>query len=81
MWRPYAGASIQLYHDAEYMEDGADLELCVPTKKDVSHPDVTVKKLPGVRALCTTPVKTDYRKQEKGLYQPELWNIFHTASV
>jgi DNA-binding transcriptional MerR regulator len=51
-----AGAPIQLYHDAEYMEEGADLELCVPTKKAVSHPDVTVKKLPAVRALCTTHV-------------------------
>ncbi len=51
-----AGAPIQLYHDAEYMEDGADLELCVPTKKNVSHPDVTVKKLPTIKALCTTHV-------------------------
>ena len=49
-----AGAPIQLYHDAEYMEDGADLELCVPTEKAVSHPDVALKKLPAVRALCTT---------------------------
>jgi len=48
------GAPIQLYHDAEYMEDGADLELCIPTKKMISHPDVTAKKLPAVKAICTT---------------------------
>ena len=49
-----AGAPIQLYHDAEYMEDGADLELCIPMKKMISHPDVTAKKLPAVKAICTT---------------------------
>jgi DNA-binding transcriptional MerR regulator len=51
-----AGPLIQLYHDAEYMEDGADLELCVPTKKKVSHPDVTAQTLPAVKAICTTHV-------------------------
>lgn len=49
-----AGAPIQCYHDAEYMEDGADLELCLPTKKMVNHPEVTAKTLPAVRAICTT---------------------------
>jgi DNA-binding transcriptional MerR regulator len=48
------GAPIQLYHDSEYMEEGADLELCIPTKKAVRHQDVTAKKLPAVRALYTT---------------------------
>lgn len=51
-----AGAPIQLYHDEEYMEDGADLELCIPTKKMISHPEVAGKKLPAVRAICTTHV-------------------------
>lgn len=51
-----AGAPIQCYHDAEYMEEDADLELCIPTKKKVSHPDVTAKTLPAVKAICTTHV-------------------------
>jgi DNA-binding transcriptional MerR regulator len=51
-----AGAPIQIYHDAEYMEDGADLELCIPTKKMISHPDVAAKKLPAVKAICTTHI-------------------------
>ncbi|HWQ80535.1 MAG TPA: MerR family transcriptional regulator [Anaerovoracaceae bacterium] len=50
------GAPIQCYHDAEYMEDGADLELCLPTKTKVNHPDVTAKTLPAVKAICTTHV-------------------------
>lgn len=49
-----AGAPIQCYHDAEYMEEGADLELCLPTKKRISHPDVTAKQLPAIKAICTT---------------------------
>ena len=49
-----AGAPIQCYHDAEYMEGDADLELCIPTKKTVSHPDITMKRLPAVKAICTT---------------------------
>ncbi len=51
-----AGAPIQCYHDAEYMEEGADLELCLPTKKMISHPDVMGKKLPAIKAICTTHV-------------------------
>ncbi|HYE69038.1 MAG TPA: MerR family transcriptional regulator [Anaerovoracaceae bacterium] len=51
-----AGAPIQCYHDAEYMEEGADLELCLPTKKMIRHPDVTAKTLPAIKAICTTHV-------------------------
>ncbi|MEL7654404.1 MAG: MerR family transcriptional regulator [Bacillota bacterium] len=51
-----AGAPIQCYHDTEYMEEGADLELCLPTKKMITHPDVTAKKLPAVKAICTTHI-------------------------
>ena len=49
-----AGAPIQCYHDAEYREEDADMELCLPTKKLISHPDITAKKLPKVRAISTT---------------------------
>ena len=51
-----AGAPIQCYYDAEYLEAGADMELCLPTKKLIKHPDVTAKKLPAVKAICTTHV-------------------------
>lgn len=51
-----AGAPIQCYHDIEFMEEGADLELCIPTKKVFTHPEVTVKKLPAVKAICTTHI-------------------------
>lgn len=50
------GAPIQLYYDAGYMEEGADMEICVPIKKSVDHPGVAMKKLPAIRALCTTHV-------------------------
>ncbi|MDF2654751.1 MAG: putative transcriptional regulator [Bacillota bacterium] len=49
-----AGAPIQCYHDAEYCEGDADLELCLPTKKRISHPDVEGKQLPAIRAICTS---------------------------
>jgi DNA-binding transcriptional MerR regulator len=48
-----AGAPIQCYYDTEYKEEGADMELCLPIKKTINHPDVTVKKLPAVKAICT----------------------------
>ncbi len=51
-----AGPPIQLYHDADYVEEEADLELCVPTGKIISHPGVAGKKLPAVKAICTTHV-------------------------
>jgi len=56
-----AGAPIQCYYDAEHKEDGADLELCLPIKKKISHPDVMVKTLPAVKAICTTH-KGSYQK-------------------
>lgn len=51
-----AGAPIQCYYDTEYLEDGADMELCLPTKKMIHHPEVTAKKLPAVKAVYTTHV-------------------------
>lgn len=51
-----AGAPIQCYYDGEYVEGDADMELCIPTKKMISSPEVTSKKLPAVKAICTTHV-------------------------
>ena len=49
-----AGAPIQCYYDAEYREEDAELELCIPIKTLISQPDITVKRLPAVKAICTT---------------------------
>ncbi|MDF3002439.1 MAG: putative transcriptional regulator [Bacillota bacterium] len=56
-----AGDPIQCYHDPEYREGDADLELCLPTKRLIRYPDVEGKKLPAIRAICTTHVGS-YRK-------------------
>lgn len=42
-----AGPIMALYHDEGYLEEGADIEVCVPVKKDVAGKDVTVKTLDG----------------------------------
>ena len=48
-----AGAPICLMYDDDYKEDEADLEICVPIKKEIRAQGITVKKLPAVKALCT----------------------------
>jgi len=50
------GPPFMLYHDVEYMEEGADLEACVPLKPGaVTKPDARsgtrVRSIPAVRAL------------------------------
>jgi effector-binding domain-containing protein len=46
------GAPICLMHDDDYKEE-ADLEICVPIKKEIRAQNITVKKLPAIKALCT----------------------------
>ena len=48
-----AGPPFQCYYDAEYKEE-ADIELCVPTTKLIIDPIISSKKLPKIRAICTT---------------------------
>jgi Predicted transcriptional regulators len=48
-----AGAPFNCYYDAEFKED-ADIELCVPTTKLIGNSNVTAKKLPAIKAICTT---------------------------
>lgn len=48
-----AGTSFSLYHDAEFNEN-ADIEVCVPIAGTINDSSITVKKLPGVKAICTT---------------------------
>lgn len=48
-----AGAPFNCYYDAEFKED-ADIELCVPTIKLINDSSISAKKLPAIKALCTT---------------------------
>lgn len=48
------GAPVCLMYDDDYKEDEADLEICVPIKKEIRAQGITVKKLPAIKALCTT---------------------------
>ena len=49
--RHAAGGPFCLYHDPEYREDGADIELCVPIKQDVNRGGVTTRLLEGGRVV------------------------------
>ena len=48
-----AGAPFNCYYDAEFKED-ADIELCVPTTKLINDSSISAKKLPAIKAICTT---------------------------
>lgn len=41
------------YYDEECMEQ-ADMELCLPTKKQIATTNVNCKYLPAIKAVCTT---------------------------
>lgn len=47
-----AGSPFVLYHDAEYRDDDADIEACLPLRKEVSLTGLETKWLEGGRALC-----------------------------
>jgi DNA-binding transcriptional MerR regulator len=49
------GAPFNCYFDSEFKED-ADIELCVPTTQLINDCTVTSKKLPAIKAICTTHV-------------------------
>jgi len=49
------GAPFNCYYDGEYMEE-ADIEVCVPTSKMISHPEIAIRQLPQIKALCTTHI-------------------------
>ncbi len=46
------GCAMSLYHDAEYREQ-ADIESCVPLKREIDGGNFKVKCLPGIRCLST----------------------------
>lgn len=45
------GKPFSLYHDKDYKEEGADIEICVPVKQAVNKEDVTSRTLPAVNAI------------------------------
>ncbi len=50
--RYMAGKPFCLYYDCEYHEDDADIEPCVPLRKEVAVEGFNVRTLPGVRSLA-----------------------------
>jgi len=46
------GQPFSCYYDGEYKEE-ADIEVCVPTLKQVNDSIITTKKLPEIRAVST----------------------------
>lgn len=56
LMRAVAGAAASgpftLYHDPEYLEDGADIEVCAVVRREVSHDEIGVRTLGGGRAVA-----------------------------
>lgn len=52
MGRHINGKALTLYHDAEYKEDDADIEPCMPVRKGKDAEGITVKELPG--GICVS---------------------------
>ena len=50
--RYFCGKPLCLYYDAEYREEDADYETCVPIRKEVQVPGVSVRTLPGGRCFA-----------------------------
>lgn len=48
-----SGKHFNLYHDEECKEI-ADIELCIPVRKEIRHPSVACRYLPEMHALHTT---------------------------
>lgn len=48
-----SGHVFALYYDESYMEDGADIEVCLPVKKAIDKKGVTSRIIPGSRCLVT----------------------------
>jgi DNA-binding transcriptional MerR regulator len=48
-----AEAPFNCYYDAKFKED-ADIELCVPTNQLIYDNSISAKRLPAIKAICTT---------------------------
>jgi len=52
MGRQICGKPMTLYHDAEYKEEGADFEPCVPVRQGKEAEGISVRELPGGRCVA-----------------------------
>jgi DNA-binding transcriptional MerR regulator len=50
------GTPFCCYYDGEYKDDDADIEVCVPVKEPITGDGVATKRLPGIKAICTTHI-------------------------
>ena len=46
-----AGKPFSLYYDSEFKEDDADIEICLPVKKEVYKDNIHSRVLPGGKAV------------------------------
>lgn len=51
-----ASEPFSMYHDHEFMEENADVEVCVEVKQDVNKGEVASKTLPGGRFVALTHI-------------------------
>jgi DNA-binding transcriptional MerR regulator len=49
--RYVCGAPFSLYHDNEFRDEDADIEICVPVKQSIDNAEVACGVLPGARVL------------------------------
>lgn len=45
------GKPFSIYHDEDYKEENATVEVCIPLKKEVTYKDIETKELKGGKAL------------------------------
>ena len=45
------GKPFSIYHDDDYKEDNATVEVCIPIKKEISYQNIDTKTIPGGEAL------------------------------
>lgn len=68
MGRNIAGPAFSLYYDAEFKEEGADIESCFPVRKGQNVDGISVRELPGGHAVSLIhkgPYETISRSYEK----------------
>ena len=51
MGRYICGKPFNLYYDAEYKEDDADIETCFPVRKGTSDEEITIRELEGFKCI------------------------------
>ncbi|WP_240839517.1 GyrI-like domain-containing protein [Acidaminobacter sp. JC074] len=47
----FSGKPFSIYHDEDYKEENATVEVCIPLKRELAYKDIEVKTIPGGKAL------------------------------